>query len=84
MRTASLLTIVPLLTFLSACAHVESNRTEARPVSANEPPARYMTCGLGSSEDKLRCARLAAASCPGGFTISGPYPNLPHLVYTCN
>ena len=84
MRTASLLTIVPLLTLLCACAHVESNRAEARSVSANEPPARYLTCGLPSDENKLRCLRQAAAACPGGFTISGPYPNLPHLVYACN
>jgi hypothetical protein len=82
MRTASLL----IATLLSACAHVESNRTgsQAQPVSANGPPAHYLSCGLPSSENKLRCARQAAAACPSGFTISGPYPDLPHLIYACN
>jgi hypothetical protein len=82
MRLASLL----IATLLSACAHFDSNRTDspARPVSADGPPARYLTCGLPSSDNKLRCARQAAAACPDGFTISGPYPDLPHLVYACN
>jgi hypothetical protein len=82
MRTAGLL----ILTLLSACAQIESSRTDsqARPVSANAPPAHYLTCALPSSENKLRCARQAAAACPGGFTISGPYTDLPHLVYACN
>jgi hypothetical protein len=82
MRIAGLL----IVTLLSACAHLESSRadSEAWPVSAKAPPARYLTCGLPSSENKLRCAEKAAATCPGGFTVSGPYPDLPHLVYACN
>jgi len=78
--------ILLIVTLLCACANVESNRANpgARPASANGPPARYLTCGLPSSENKLRCAEQAAAACPGGFTISGPYPDLPHLVYACN
>ena len=79
MRAASLL----IVTLLSACAHVGSNRDPARAVSANAPPARYLGCGLPSDQNKLHCFRQAAAACPHGATISGPYPDLPQLVYAC-
>jgi hypothetical protein len=82
MRTASLLT----LALLSACASVSSNRIDSKVGlrGANAPPARYLSCGQPTSENKLRCAQTAAQTCPGGFTVSGPYPDLPHLVYACN
>jgi hypothetical protein len=86
MRAASIL----LVAILPACAQVDANRVDSsaqlspRLNGPSAPPAHYLTCGLPISESKLHCFEKAAATCPGGFTVSGPYPDLPHLVYACD
>jgi hypothetical protein len=82
MRRATVL----LAALLSACTSVNPSRIDSSTKLArtNGRPAHYLTCGLPVDENKVRCAEKAAAACVNGFTVAGPYPDLPHLVYWCN
>jgi hypothetical protein len=73
---------------VSACASVGGNRADSqldttRPGAAS---AHYMSCGLPSYENKIRCFERAKAACVNGFTVKEPPPGGPGagLVYECS